>query len=292
MFNLNLQNNIKDTNMSSNSVCIIQTDDSDFYTKKIISESDLILNKKLLITEIEGNQLNGEKIIINCGGMLNGKRNKRDGIALFGVSANDSNDIDKLINTNNSNDFVFNLKTSNGNNNHLFFIYFSTEKKRYYIRLFHNANSFNTYNYYPSLSLFLIKINSNYAIKETEYFMIGDLFFCIKPDYTKISVSKFKTKTSSIETEKEFIYNSEANSFTIGRSSECDFSFPYDKSFSKVHCTLMYNKKDMQWNIFDGNLTKKSTNGIWLVPKRSFEVYDGMNFKILGCTKCEVRIKD
>ena len=103
MFNLNLQNNIKDTNMSSNSVCIIQTDDSDFYTKKIISESDLILNKKLLITEIEGNQLNGEKIIINCGGMLNGNRNKRDGIALFGVSANDSNDIDKLINTNNSN---------------------------------------------------------------------------------------------------------------------------------------------------------------------------------------------
>ena len=41
-----------------------------------------------------------------------------------------------------------------------------------------------------------------------------------------------------------------------------------------------------------GTEKKKSTNGVWLVPNKSYEIYDGINFKILGCSKCVIRIKD
>lgn len=294
VYNLNAQNNNnKDTNMSSNSVCVIQTDESDFYTKKIITESDILLNKKLLISELEGNQLCKGNLIINCGGMLNGKRNKRDGIAIFGINSAEGN----LVSSN-EDDFVFNLKISatnnviNNSNHHLFFIYYSMEKRKYYIRLFNN-NTDNIVNYTPYISsFFLVKINGTFPIKESEFLMIGDLMFSLKADYTKLTICKQKSKNSPEEVQKEFIYEDDSSFFTIGRSSKCDLSFQYDKSFSKVHCTIMFNKKDMLWYIYDGNLGKKSTNGIWLIPRKSFEIYDGMNFKILGCSKCEINIKE
>ena len=56
--------------------------------------------------------------------MLNGHRNRTDGIALFGLGKIDNND------------FTFTAKGNNVTIDHLFFIYYSIDKRTYYIRTY------------------------------------------------------------------------------------------------------------------------------------------------------------
>lgn len=199
--------------------------------------------------------------------MLNGHRNRSDGIALFGLGKIDNND------------FTFTSKTNKVNIDHLFFIYYCIDKRTYNIK---------TYTMTPYNFIFLVQINRYYEITKEEYFMLGDAFFIMTPEDNKISI--FSYKNGKVTKEKEFIANEEDESFTIGRSIICDLPYKDDKSFSKVHCTIKFINS--RWWIIDGTEKKKSTNGIWLVPNKSYEIYDGIQFKILGSSKCVIRIKD
>ena len=211
--------------------------------------------------------MNQNDIIVNCGGMLNGHRNRTDGIALFGLGKIDNNE------------FTFTSKGNSVSIDHLFFIYYSIDKRTYYIR---------TYTMTPYNFIFLVQINRYYEITQEEYFMLGDVFFIMTPEKKKITISIYKN--GKVKNEKEFIANEEDESFTIGRSIICNLPYKDDKSFSKVHCTIKYINN--QWWIIDGTVKKNSTNGVWLIPNKSYEIYDGINFKILGCSKCVIRIKD
>ena len=290
------------TNISSCSYgMILQTEESDLYSKQPFTESDIILNKKLLITEIEGTQLNNKCIIINCASMVNGKRNKRDGLAIFGLTNYNNNNDNDVSNASQSNDFMFSLKPNQINsdiniNIRLFIIYFSQNKKKYFIRTYHtqsNSNE-NDYSVRNINEIFFIRIIGSYQMKGVEIFMIGDLVFVFRTDNDKLIITKVKNKNTPEDETKTFGDELGNTTFTIGRNSNCSFAFPNNKSLSKVHCIFKYFKLEKMWVVYDGsiNSNKKSTNGIWLIPKKSFEVYNEMEFKILGCSRCQIKIKD
>ena len=77
----------------------------------------------------------------------------------------------------------------------------------------------------------------------------------------------------------------EGKVITIGRDKKSTMSYPNDKSFSKVHATIYFNTEINEWEIKDGTEEKSSTNGVWVIPKHSLEIYDNMTFKIMGCSK-------
>ena len=285
---------------------MFQVDDNELNeVQQQFTESDIILNKKLLITEIEGNQLNNRCIIINCASMVNGKRNKKDGSVIFGLinytaETHLLND-NTTTNNNNNNDFTFMLKPNQINsdiniNIRLFIIYFSQNKKKYFIRTYHtqsNSNE-NDYSVRNINEIFFIRIIGSYQMKGVEIFMIGDLVFVFRTDNDKLIITKVKNKNTPEDETKTFGDELGNTTFTIGRNSNCSFAFPNNKSLSKVHCSFKYFKLEKMWVVYDGsiNSNKKSTNGIWLIPKKSFEVYNEMEFKILGCSRCQIKIKD
>lgn len=51
----------------------------------------------------------------------------------------------------------------------------------------------------------------------------------------------------------------------IGRSKECEIAISKDLELSKIHCTILYDSLSKCWKIIDGNLTKRSSNGIWML---------------------------
>ena len=286
-------------NLSHQSV--FQAEENDLYDVQQFTESDIILNKKLLITEIEGNQLNNRCMIINCASMVNGKRNKKDGSVIFGLINYTSEP--NILNDDNNNDFTFMLKPNQVNsdiniNIRLFIIYFSQNKKKYFIRTYHtqsNSNE-NDYSIRNINEIFFIRITGSYQMKGIEMFMIGDLVFVFRPDNDKLTITKVKNKNTPEDETKTFVDENGNSTFTIGRNSNCSFAFPNNKSLSKVHCSFKYYKLEKMWIVYDGSINhnnnKKSTNGIWLIPKKSFEVYNEMEFKILGCSRCQIKIKD
>lgn len=289
---------------SSQFINLFSTYESDILNKAPISDNDIFINKKLEINEIEGCQLENKPLIINCGGMLNGKRKKRDGVSIFGLEFNNATDT-----TNTNYDFTFKFKHSSTLSNNisnnsqpmtsLFFIYFSKEKKKYYIRNIEqrwgneNNNILNSsMEYHINATYFLIKIQNEFYLNDINFIMIGDVFFLIKEDGKNLSVTKLKSKNSPGELSKLFMQSTYFNKkiYTIGRSRECDLSFSLNKAFSKVHCSFTFENNC--WKLIDGNGIKPSTNGVWMLPIKSFEIYDGMEFKVVGCSKCKVKLKD
>lgn len=63
---------------------------------------------------------------------------------------------------------------------------------------------------------------------------------------------------------------------TIGRGISCDLRLD-DNLLSKIHATVFYNSNG--WNLVDGDMVKKSTNGTWLYLSEDFEMYTNMIFK-------------
>ena len=313
------------SNPSSSHFNLFSTYESDIgIGKLVIPQEEIFLNQKLEIKELEGTQLKGKSLYLNCGGMINGNRKKRDGIAIFGIGFNQesigsSQDFlfrfrytDQLDKSNHSSNFEFmsNISHSIDENKlkynpsrksnvfSLFFIYFSKEKKKYYIRNLEQKDREGENNFLDSSyeinipnNYFLIKINKDYEIKESNYIMIGDIFLLLQEEDKNLKITKLKSKNSP----EEFIQNIECNKYNpqevykIGRSKDCELTLN-NKALSKFHCSLFYN--GISWILKDGFQNTMSTNGVWIVPKCSFEIYDGLQFKVIGCSKCQIQIKE
>lgn len=87
---------------------------------------------KLVLKSIIGDAINNETLLISAGGLVNGLRNKRDGITFFGCK-----DLDE--GTNKGIDYELNISNSNLSqvfSSILFFIYFKREEKKYYIKTY------------------------------------------------------------------------------------------------------------------------------------------------------------
>ena len=90
---------------------------------------------------------------------------------------------------------------------------------------------------------------------------------------SKQSLSMIPKQTYDASSKKEV---------TIGRSKECDFPFPNNKSFSRIHTTFEFDEENQEWVIIDGSKTKSSTNGTWVFCNHSLPIKDKMIIEIFS----------
>ena len=270
----NKQINVSNTNQNN----LNYTEQStEILLNKTITQNDIDSGPNLVIKETEGNQLSQGSIELNAAGCEIGERQAKDGVTLFGPTLTDekNNIINDILIAPNFKDI----------NSHLFVIYYRKDEKKYYIRTYKDQLS-------NGLSVLLVKIKKTFLIKKSEMIMIGDLFFVfllnISNSYKILTITKLSCKRSPEEEKKLFTsekFMEEGKVITIGRDKKSTMSYPNDKSFSKVHATIYFNTEINEWEIKDGTEEKSSTNGVWVIPKHSLEIYDNMTFKIMGCSK-------
>ena len=231
-----------------------------------ITEEEINSCPILILKEQDGKLLQGKEITINASGMIRG-RNLKDGVSIFGKKNNN--------NDNFKHDFELNYE-ENLNYPYIFAIYYQREFKNYSLRAFSGKESDNRILY--------VKLNNNYSLplKQKEIFSAGNIVFQVTPiENNKIEVLNLSKKNEEEEQKKIFDPN-EIKEISIGRDKKCDFSFPKDKSFSRIQTTFLFDDDKKEWIIIDGSKTKSSTNGTWIFGTHSFEIKDQLMVEILN----------
>ena len=250
-------------------------------TKNVISISDMSFYSennekketfsKLLLT---GDLFYGKEIVINELGMLNSKRNKKDGYTVFGLK--NSVDISGQLN----NDFIINFKrdveeignveTETGK---VFEIKFNKERKEYtlyfinpYLYLYYKINNFLYF--YPGREYFLfvgkIFLSINIEKKNNEQFIN------IQVDNT------CKDIENPEEINKKYSFSENKAKIKIGRV-DCDINI-CEKCISKIHGIIEYSRINQKF--YYKNMS--STNGTTLLVKKGdfLKIKGEMNFKL------------
>lgn len=276
--NTNKNHNNK-KNLRSTKTVVCKGDDE---KKNVISISDLSFisekNKekenfsKLLLT---GDLFFNKEIIINDSGMLNSKRNKKDGYTVFGL--NNSVDISGKLNS----DFIINFKRDideignvEAETGKVFEIKFNKERKEYtlyfinpYLYLYYKINNFLYF--YPGKDYFLF---------------VGKIFLSInieKKGNEQIINIQVDNTCKNIENpeniNQKYSFNSESKPIIkIGRM-DCDINI-CEKCISKVHGVIEFSKINQRFYYKD----MKSTNGTTLLVKKGdfLKIKGEMYFKL------------
>ena len=308
----------KNINDDKNNNVIIEKKDVEFKENKIISnnindviknvieeeknEEDPIINyiasnrkisdeviknaSTITLEEIDGKLLNGKKIEINAGGMVDG-RNKKDGFTIFGqnkkrksrkISIEELNAKDNFISGNDDDLFIPDYELNYSNYlgyPYIFSIYYKLEDKSYYLRAYCGKGSDN--------KILFIKLSneSKYILKRKELISAGNIIFQVTPlenncleiiNLTNKKYSNFRRVFDGFS--KKII--------TIGRHKDCDFFFPRDKSFSRYQTTFEFDENIKEWSVVDGKDNKGSTNGTWIFGIHSFLIQKEMVVEILN----------
>ena len=195
--------------------------------------------------------------------MKNGLRQKKDGIAIFGLKNN--NDNSTLC------DCLLNLQNIDDNNNGLlrsgkvFKISFDKTEKMYKLYFFHN-----------SLILYYKISNAVYFDIDKDYYLIlGDIFLTVS-----IKILDSYEKQISIQTEienekpKKYIYGKNDMPIKIGRLN-CNINIP-KPSISKVHSIINFSNGKFYYK------DAKSTNGSSLLLREDdyLLIKGEMSFKL------------
>jgi len=225
---------------------------------------------KLLLT---GDLFFGREIIITDTGMVNSKRNKKDGYTVFGlknsvdISGQLNNDF--LINFNKSSEDYGNMDTESGK---VFQIIFNKKSKEY-ILYFIN----------PYLYLYYKINNYVYFYPQRDYFIfVGKIFFSIdvqkegNEQIINIQVDTYDNNANKDEINKKYSFSQNKFIIKIGRVN-CDINIP-DKCISKLHGIIEFSKSNQKFYYKDMN----STNGTTLLIKKddSLRIRGEMNFKL------------
>lgn len=221
----------------------------------------------LLIIDEEppGNLFYKKQLKINAAGLIGG-RNAKDGVAIFGQKKSNNDENFKA-------DFEIEYKESLPYP-YIFAIYYQRENKSYYIRAFSGKSSDNR--------ILFVKLSGNNSLplKQREILSAGNAIFQISPlkEDNKIEIVHLSKKDTD---GKKQIFDPSTKEIKIGRELHCTYSFPKEKSFSRVQTTIKYEEDKGQWMIMDGSKTKSSTNGTWVFGTHSFEIRDQMIVEIL-----------
>ena len=226
---------------------------------------------KLLLT---GDLFFGKELIITETGMLNSKRNKKDGFTFFGLK--NTKDIsgqlinDFIINFEKSEDEIGNIDTESGK---VFEIIFN-KKIQGYILYFIN----------PYLYLYYKINNFVYFLPQKDYFLfVGKIFLLINVEkddneyIINIQIDNtFDNNENKDEMNKKYRFNQNKGVIKIGRVN-CDINIA-EKCISKIHGIIEFSKNNQQFYYKDMN----STNGTTLLIKKddSFKIKGEMNFKL------------
>ena len=205
-----------------------------------------------------------------------GGRGIGDGITIFGCNNNIENDSNNNTGTNTlKSDFILNLKEKYSYP-YIFIIYFDKETKSYYIRPYSSKNNDNRILY--------IKLSNGYNIplKQKEIISAGNIIFQVSPiENNNLEIVNLSKQNLS-NTPKQTFDASSKKEVTIGRNKDCDFSFPNNKSFSRIQTTFEYDEENQEWIIIDGSRTKSSTNGTWVFCSHSFHIKNKMTIEVLN----------
>ena len=250
--------------------------------------SDEIIKNASTITleEIDGKLLNGKKIEINAGGMVDG-RNKKDGFTIFGqnkkrksrrISIEELNAKDNFISGNDDDLFIPDYELNYSNYlgyPYIFSIYFKLEDKSYYLRAYCGKGSDN--------KILFIKLSSEskYILKRKELISAGNIIFQVTPlENNCLEIINLTNKKYS--NYRRVFDGFSKKIITIGRHKDCDFFFPRDKSFSRYQTTFEFDENIKEWSVVDGKDNKGSTNGTWIFGIHSFLIQKEMVVEILN----------
>ena len=273
-----------------------------------LPENEIKNSSKLILEELDGNLFRGQKIEIDAGGMVGG-RGKKDGFTIFGqnnskkeINSKENNKINNNNVINNTekvnikqekeknhifkNDFELNY-SKNLSYPYVFVIYYKKEEKSYYIRAFSGKGSDN------KILFIRLKNENKLILKQKELISAGDTIFQITPlDNNNLEIIHLSKKKSLNNLNKQTFNGTKKKIVTLGRSKDCDFSFPRDKAFSRFQTSFEFNEDSKLWTIIDGKGNKSSTNGTWVFGTHSFLIKNEMIVEILN-SKIKIReIKD
>ncbi|OMJ93727.1 hypothetical protein SteCoe_3295 [Stentor coeruleus] len=193
-------------------------------------------------------------------GLENSKRTFKDGKVYFGCKRKDRNII--------INDIVIPVQNKEIQEHHRgrhFCIYYSIEKDSFCIRDL--GKGFGAY----------VRLDSSLILKENMIINIGSSFLA----FSQAVLEKIPVLNIKIMGEERGSICFEGNEYvnkhiTMGRGITCDLRLD-DNLLSKIHATVFYNSNG--WNLVDGDMQKKSTNGTWLYLSEEIEMYTSMIFK-------------
>ena len=191
-----------------------------------------------------------------------GGRGIGDGITIFGSNPNNQGEEGSNMNTGVSSlkpDFILNLKEKY-NYPYVFIIYFEKQTKSY------------------------VKLTNGYnlPLKQKEIISAGNIIFQVSPLENNVLEVVNLSKQNLSTTPKQTFDASSKKEVTIGRNKDCDFSFPNNKSFSRIQTTFEFDEENQEWVIIDGSRNKSSTNGTWVFCTHSFPVKNKMIVEVLN----------
>lgn len=198
-------------------------------------------------------------------GLDNSKRNFKDGKVYFGSKRKERGFI--------VNDIVIPVQNKDIEDHHRgrhFCIYFSIERDCFFIKDL--GKGFGAY-----VRLDSPLVRNKQIIKENMIINIGSSFLA----FSQVVYEKKPILNIKIMGEERgnmcFEGNENEDKFiSIGRGITCELRLD-DNLLSKAHSTVFFNSNG--WNLVDGDMQKKSTNGTWLYLSEDLEIYPSMIFK-------------
>ena len=242
---------------------------SNFPIQPIIEEKEKrIVGPKILLS---GELFFGKEIIITTNGMINGLRQKNDGLTFFGL-----NNITDYRGTY-YNDFVINFHIENDE--------FKSKSKSSTGRVFNlsfqkKTKDFCLYMIHDSIIIYYEINNYVYFNNDKDYYLLlGNIFVTV---ITKKNNNENNPKEIEVEIENENgdneVFNFTQNDvpITIGRS-DCKICIP-KPSISKIHGIIDFSKECNLFYYKDSG----STNGSILLVKEDdyLKIKGEMNFKL------------
>ena len=256
-------NNSNDNNSKQNNALTVKKTILSLSDMSFVSENNEHQKSenfsKLLLT---GDLFFGREIIITDTGMANSKRNKKDGITIFGLK--NSVDISGQFN----NDFLINFnKPSEDNENKDKDKDMDTESGKVFQIIFNKkSKDYILYFINPYLHLYYKINNYVYFYPKKDYFIfVGKIFFSIdvqKEDdeqIINIQVDTYDNNANKDLINKKYSFSQNKFIIKIGRIN-CDINIP-EKCISKLHGIIEFSKSNQKFYYKDMN----STNGATLL---------------------------
>ena len=262
----NEYNNNFSTNLSflssNKKTKITEFEESTFLTTKkfTFSVEEIENNFKLILSDFEGDLLEGKKIIINISGMENSLRKQNDGITYFGIKNNCEVKCDFILNMQT---IIFNSQKKIIQN--IFAIFFEKNENKYYFQSFLKDCDENIYYKIPN--------EIGYKINNKDKFLIGNFIFIFEilnnnKDLRIILENKDYNNNSF-----NYIFEQPkiGKNILIGRSRKCNIHISYNL-LSKIHCNIIFDYNQNAYYLFDGFNNKYSTNGTWLLINEKIKI--------------------
>jgi hypothetical protein len=262
----NEYNNNFSTNLSflssNKKTKITEFEESTFLTTKkfTFSVEEIENNFKLILSDFEGDLLEGKILKINAAGLKYSLRNQKDGISFFGINN---------MNETNKNDFILNLQKIIFHKNKIigtiFAIYFQKNENKYFLQSFITHSNEQIY--------YKIPIEIGYKIKNKERFQIGNNFFSVEigenNNDIRIIIEDLDNQNNSLS----YIFKKPKKNkpILLGRSSKCNIHIS-SNLLSKIHCNIIYDYDNNNFIMKDGFNNKYSTNGTWLVVNDKIDI--------------------